>query len=85
MKENSSKQLFSIDCWEELLDPPQDLGVSRVGLVRAGSHWNARLAAMCISVQKGLRTQVLPVMEPLCFNCDQSLEYMLGTTDVFII
>ena len=85
MRDNSTKQLISIDCWEELLDPPHGIGQSCVGMVKAGNHWNARLATMCVSVQKGLRTQVLPNEKPLCFHCNEGLENMVNTTDIFII
>lgn len=84
----TSKQLISIDCWEELLDPPDGLGESCIAMVRSGNNWNARLAALCVSVQKGYRTQVLPITKPLCINCSVSLDQMLWdtqVTQVFII
>ena len=64
----SSRQLVSINSWEELLDPPAGLGVSSIGVVRAFNDWHARVATMSVSVQKGLRTVVLPT-EPLCTVC----------------
>ncbi|KAL9042319.1 MAG: hypothetical protein Q9214_003818, partial [Letrouitia sp. 1 TL-2023] len=54
----SNKRLISIDNWEELLDPPEQLGIATIGVVRACNSWHARLAAMSISVQKGHRTVV---------------------------
>lgn len=62
------RRLIAIDCWEELLDPPEGLGEVNVGVLRAGNSWHARVAAMSISVQKRLRTVVLPI-EPLCTVC----------------
>jgi hypothetical protein len=37
------------------------------GVVRSYGNWEARLATTCVSVQKGLRTVVLP--EKFCANC----------------
>ena len=64
----SGKELVSVNSWEELLDPPAGLGVSSIGVVRAFDNWHARVATMSVSVQKGLRTVVLPT-EPLCTVC----------------
>ncbi|KAL8793911.1 MAG: hypothetical protein Q9195_003530 [Heterodermia aff. obscurata] len=64
----SDKQLVSIDSWEELLDPPARLGVSSIGVVRAFDNWHARVATTSVSVQKELRTVVLPT-ERLCTVC----------------
>ena len=65
----SRKQLVSITSWEELLDPPAGLGASSIGVVQAFKDWHARVATMSVSVQKGLRTVVLPT-EPLCTVCN---------------
>ncbi|KAL8893617.1 MAG: hypothetical protein Q9192_005093 [Flavoplaca navasiana] len=62
------KQLVSIASWEELLDPPGDLGRSTIAVVRAYDNWPARVATMSVCVQKGLSTRVLPT-EPLCTVC----------------
>lgn len=67
----SRKDLVSVNSWEELLDPPAGLGVSSIGVVRAFDNWHARVATMSVSVQKGLRTVVLPT-EPLCTVCGAS-------------
>lgn len=48
--------LTSIDCWEELLDPP----VHSKGIVRSTGNWQARLAAAAVSLQMGKKTIVLP-------------------------
>ena len=63
-----SKQLVSIASWEELLDPPGDLGGSTIAVVRAYDNWPARVATMSVCVQMGLSTRVLPT-EPLCTVC----------------
>lgn len=62
------RSLVSIDSWEELLDPPENLGHTNIGVLRACNNWHARLAAMSVSVQQQLRTVVLPT-EPLCTVC----------------
>lgn len=64
----SGKRLVSISSWEELLDPPGNLGITSIGVVRASDSWHARLATMSVSVQRRLRTVVLPT-EPLCTIC----------------
>ena len=64
----SGKRLVSINSWEELLDPPPGLDASTIGVVRAFDNWHARVATMSVSVQKALRTVVLPT-EPLCTVC----------------
>ena len=64
----SRRQLVSINSWEELLDTPADLGASSIGVVRAFDNWHARVATTSVSVQKKLRTVVLPT-EPYCTVC----------------
>jgi hypothetical protein len=61
------------------------LGGSGIAVVRAAKNWSARLAAMCVCVQKGYITQVLPTSKTLCMDCDQGLEDMINNTQVFII
>ena len=67
----AAKRLVSIDSWDELLDPPEGLGIRTIGVVRTGSNWQARLVATSVSVQKRHRTMVLPTipMVPLCTVC----------------
>ena len=64
----SGRRMVSISSWEELLDPPGNLGSTCIGVVRAFDSWHARLATMSVSVQRRLRTVVLPT-EPLCTIC----------------
>lgn len=64
----SGRRLVSISSWEELLDPPGKLGSTCIGVVRAFDSWHARVATMSVSVQRRLRTVVLPT-EPLCTIC----------------
>ncbi|KAM5435049.1 hypothetical protein McanMca71_002600 [Microsporum canis] len=57
----------SIDCWEELLDPPLDVGV-----FRARGNWVARLAAVSILMQKSKSSQIAIFDRVLClesFEC----------------
>lgn len=60
--------LTSLDNWEEILDMPEDIGSSTVGIVRAQNNWLARLAAACISLQRGQRTVLLP-SQKTCWHC----------------
>ena len=62
------RRLVSISSWEELLDPPENLGSTCIGVVRAFDSWHARLATMSVSVQRRLRTVVLPT-ESFCTIC----------------
>ena len=64
----TDKQLVSIDSWEELLDPPEGLGTTNIGVLRAYDNWHARVAAASVCVQQRLRTVVLPI-ESLCTIC----------------
>jgi len=65
------KHLISFDTWEEVLDTPEKLGQSFVGVVRAHESWMGRLAAACVSVQKGYRTVLLPpgYDQIACWSC----------------
>ena len=63
-------RLISIDNWEELLDSPTHR--EKVGVVRAHGNWIARLAATCISIQKGYRT-ILLSKPPVCSVCVDDL------------
>ena len=60
-------RLTSIDNWDELLDPP-DLCKGNLGVIRAHENWLARLAAACVSVQKGYRT-VVSSSGNVCLRC----------------
>lgn len=62
------KRLISIDSWDELIDPPEHLGETTIGVVHACDNWHARLAAMSVSVQKGHRTVVVPSLS-ICTEC----------------
>ena len=68
IRKATDKHLVSVDSWEELLDPPEDLGTKNIAVVRAGNSWHARIATMSVSIQRHLRTTVLPT-EPLCTLC----------------
>ncbi|KAF2247598.1 hypothetical protein BU26DRAFT_520702 [Trematosphaeria pertusa] len=65
---NLPHRLLSVDNWEELLDVPEGLGKSNIGVVRAYDNWLARLAAACVSVQKGYRTVINPT-KAVCWHC----------------
>jgi hypothetical protein len=62
------KWLVAIDNWEELLDAPRDLGKLHVAVFRAHDKWIARLAAACISLQKGFRIVINPGNK-VCWGC----------------
>ena len=52
-------KLTSIDNWDELLDPLDLSCKGSLDVIRAHENWLARLAAACISIQRGYRTAVL--------------------------
>lgn len=82
---NHLKKLVSIDNWDELLDPPERLGETQVGVVRACNNWHARLTAMSVSVQKNHRTVVLPT-QGLCEDCGvKSLEEYAKFAEILIL
>lgn len=57
------EQLSSLDCWDELLDPP----TTATGRFRANGNWQARLAAAAACRQMGMTVRVLPRRPcPLC-------------------
>lgn len=51
-----STNLISLDCWDELLDPP----TTSKSIFRATGNWQARLAAIAACEQNGQRVRVLP-------------------------
>ena len=59
-------RMTSIDDWLELLDPP-DPSESPVSIVRAHKNWQARLAALAVSVAIGNTTIVCP--SKTCWRC----------------
>jgi hypothetical protein len=55
----------SIDCWEEVLDSPEDIGI-----VRAHGNWAARLAVLAVCQQKGEEgVFVVRPTEGFCPSC----------------
>lgn len=69
--------LISLDCWDELLDPP---AISK-SIFRATGNWQARLAATAACRQRGSRVRVLPTKP--CVLCIGSVED-LDKVDVLI-
>ncbi|KAH7354748.1 hypothetical protein BKA65DRAFT_496920 [Rhexocercosporidium sp. MPI-PUGE-AT-0058] len=61
-------RLTSLDNWDEILDLPEDIGVTNVGVVRAHNNWLGRLAAACVGLQKGHRIVILPPGK-ICWQC----------------
>ncbi|KAL4993538.1 hypothetical protein BDV10DRAFT_199511 [Aspergillus recurvatus] len=57
-------EFVSIDCWEELLSPPNEPMV-----LRSGSSWMARLTGVSIASSKGFKCFLLPVHESFCWTC----------------
>jgi hypothetical protein len=57
-------EIVSIDCWEEILEPPNQILV-----LRSGGSWMARLAAVSIAYSRGYRCICLPTDHPICWTC----------------
>ena len=55
-------QKTAIDCWEELLEAPENDCV-----VRAHGNWLGRLAVACVAYQMGRQVVILP--EDVCWKC----------------
>ncbi|KAK5059872.1 hypothetical protein LTR84_009755 [Exophiala bonariae] len=62
---DGNKAATSIDAWEEIIDPPEN-----VGIIRAHNNWAARLAAqaVCLSVED-LRVFVVQPHRTFCVKC----------------
>ena len=60
--ENFPTQLTAVDNWEELSESPDNAAI-----VRAHANWQARLAAMALSIQQGYSVFVLP--QKICWKC----------------
>lgn len=58
----SGSLLTAVDDWNEILDPPEGVGV-----VRSARNWIGRLATTCLSAQLG--HQVLLFRRELCWEC----------------
>lgn len=63
------KRLISIDSWEELLDPPENLMAGNLGVLRAVGNWQARLAAFSICLRLGYDVLLRPATLCLCDEC----------------
>ena len=62
-------QATSIDSWNELLDPPQNICV-----LRAHGNWIGRLSATVLSTQLDFNTFVVPLeCEDICWECVETL------------
>ncbi|KAJ5374379.1 hypothetical protein N7517_006385 [Penicillium concentricum] len=69
-------KLISIDCWEEILDPPSGLLVLRSASATPATHdrggnwqWMVRLAAVSIARSRKYRCICLPVDRSFCWTC----------------
>jgi hypothetical protein len=69
-------KLISIDCWEEILDPPSGLLVLRSAPATLATHdqrgywqWMVRLAAVSIARSRKYRCICLPVDRSFCWTC----------------
>lgn len=67
-------EFVSIDCWEELLDSPTEVGV-----VRAKGNWQARLAAAALAIQRGHETRIVP--DKICWSCCLALKTLPDTKE----
>ena len=54
-----------------ILDAHADIRDDAIGIVRARGQWMTRLATACVSVQKRLRTSLLPPLtsSKICWYC----------------
>ncbi|KAI0154300.1 hypothetical protein GGR57DRAFT_466603 [Xylariaceae sp. FL1272] len=68
----------SLDCWEEILDPPA-IGC---GTVRAAGNWEARLAALAVCRHLGKRILVLP--PDACMRCLEEHKCSYSRYDIII-
>lgn len=69
-------KVISIDCWEEILDPPSGLLVLRSAPATPATHdrrghwqWMVRLAAVSIARSRKYRCICLPVDRSFCWTC----------------
>ncbi|GKZ35790.1 hypothetical protein AbraIFM66950_006585 [Aspergillus brasiliensis] len=69
----AAAEMVSIDCWEEILDPPDGVLVLRsTPVTPAGSgnwQWMVRLAAISMASSKKYRCFCLPLDQNICWTC----------------
>ena len=65
---HGDQKLTSVTNWNELLDPPENVGHGCVGIVKTHDNWLGRLAVACISIQRGYRTVLAPQSQ-FCWTC----------------
>ncbi|KAL9111388.1 MAG: hypothetical protein Q9227_004265 [Pyrenula ochraceoflavens] len=65
---DAGKDFVSLDCWEELLDPPLQ---TSIGIFRAHGNWAARLAAVSVLTQQGKAHSISLLKNggPFCLQC----------------
>lgn len=75
----SGLKMISIDCWEEILDPPTGVLVLRSTPATHGrsEHWQwmVRLAATSVGFSRKYKCICLPVDRPFCWTC---VAYKMG-------
>ncbi|GLA81319.1 hypothetical protein AtubIFM56815_004963 [Aspergillus tubingensis] len=68
-----SAGMVSIDCWEEILDPPEGVLVLRSTPVTSNDsrnwQWMVRLAAISMASSKGYKCFCLPLDRDICWTC----------------
>ncbi|KIA75569.1 hypothetical protein HK57_00672 [Aspergillus ustus] len=57
-------KFVSIDCWEELLSPPE-----KPMVLRSGASWMARLTGVSIAFSRGVKCFLLPTDKEFCWTC----------------
>lgn len=73
-------QLTTLDCWDELLDPP-----STTGIFRATGNWQARIAAAAVCRQTGKRALILTTRPCLqCLDPENRSSWGMRNFDVII-
>jgi hypothetical protein len=72
--------LISVDNWDEFVEAPLD----GILVIRAHENWLARLAFTVLSVNRGVRTIVLP--NDVCWTCCKtSIENVQGDTEADLL
>lgn len=82
-------KMTSIDCWEEILDPPNGVLELRSTLAtddRSGHwQWMVRLASASVAFSRKYRCMCLPVDRAFCWTCVADKISAYGERNVLLI